>query len=66
MTTPSTVRRPPIAPSRVSGVVRPPGSKSLTNRYYVLASLCRGEGVVRRPLRSDDTDAMLAALETMG
>ena len=66
MTTPSTVRRPPIAPARASGVVRPPGSKSLTNRYYVLASLCRGEGVVRRPLRSDDTDAMLAALETMG
>ena len=66
MTTSPIVRRPPVAPARVSGVVRPPGSKSLTNRYYVLASLCRGEGVVRRPLRSDDTDAMLAAIETMG
>ena len=46
--------------------VRPPGSKSLTNRLLILAALCRGEGVLRHPLRADDTDRLLAAIETLG
>ena len=46
--------------------VRPPGSKSLTNRFVILAALCRGEGVLRHPLRADDTDRLLAAIETLG
>ena len=33
---------------------------------YVLASLVRGEAVVRKPLRSADTDGLLEALETVG
>ena len=66
MTGPSTTCRPPRAPSRLAGVIRPPGSKSLTNRYFILAALCRGEGVVRRALASEDTDGLLAGLETLG
>lgn len=46
--------------------VRVPGSKSLTNRLYVLAALASGRSIVRRPLRSDDTDRLLAALATLG
>lgn len=46
--------------------LRPPGSKSLTNRALILAALCRGEGVVRHRLRSDDTDGLVTACETLG
>ena len=59
-------RRIPIATGPVRGTVRPPGSKSLTNRYLVLAALCRGDAVIRHPLRADDPDRLLAALETLG
>ncbi len=44
----------------------PPGSKSLTNRAYVVAALAGGESFIRRPLRADDTDRLLAALCTLG
>jgi len=43
-----------------------PGSKSLTNRELVLAALADGPGVVRRALRSRDTDLMAAALSALG
>jgi 3-phosphoshikimate 1-carboxyvinyltransferase len=43
-----------------------PGSKSLTNRELVLASLADGPGVVRRALRSRDTDLMAVALTALG
>lgn len=46
--------------------VRLPGSKSLTNRALVLAALADGEGVVRRALRSRDTELMAAALTALG
>lgn len=56
--------QPAGAPFRA--VIRPPGSKSLTNRALVLAALCRGEGVLRHPLRSDDTDGLVTAMERLG
>jgi len=43
-----------------------PGSKSLTNRALVLAALADGRSVVRRPLRSRDTELMAAALRDLG
>jgi 3-phosphoshikimate 1-carboxyvinyltransferase len=43
-----------------------PGSKSLTNRELVLSALADGPGVVRRALRSRDTDLMAAALTALG
>lgn len=46
--------------------VRPPGSKSITNRAYVLAALGQGTTVLQRPLRADDTDRLLAALRILG
>jgi 3-phosphoshikimate 1-carboxyvinyltransferase len=46
--------------------IRPPGSKSLTCRAYVLAALAEGESRLARPLRADDTDRLLDALCTLG
>jgi len=43
-----------------------PGSKSVTNRALVLAALADGRSVVRRPLRSRDTELMAAALHGLG
>ena len=43
-----------------------PGSKSLTNRALVLAALADGPSVVRRALRSRDTELMAGALASLG
>lgn len=50
----------------VSGSVAIPGSKSLTNRYLVLAALASQPSVVRKPLYSRDSDLMIAALQQLG
>ncbi|MGA7272139.1 MAG: 3-phosphoshikimate 1-carboxyvinyltransferase [Acidimicrobiia bacterium] len=51
----------------VSGLVRPPGSKSLTNRALVLASLARtGVSRIGEPLEADDTGAMRRCLRGLG
>lgn len=52
--------------SPVSGTVAVPGSKSLTNRYLVLAALASGASVVRKPLHSRDSALMVTALEQLG
>lgn len=46
--------------------IRVPGSKSLTNRAYVLAAIAEGPSILDAPLRSDDTDRLLVALATLG
>ena len=56
----------PHAPGPVDAVVTVPGSKSLTNRWLVLAALADGPCTVRRPLRSRDTERMLEALRALG
>ncbi len=57
----------PSAPaSGVRATVNVPGSKSLTNRYLVLAALSAGQGTIRGALRSRDTDLMAEALRTLG
>jgi 3-phosphoshikimate 1-carboxyvinyltransferase len=47
------------------GELRPPGSKSMTNRELVLAALSGG-GWIERPLRSEDSEVMVAALQQLG
>ncbi len=54
----------PAGPVRAT--VSLPGSKSLTNRALVLAALSDGPSVVRRALRSRDTELMAGALTTLG
>ena len=56
----------PRAAHPVDAVVTLPGSKSLTNRALVLASIADGPSVVRRALRSRDTLLMAAALTALG
>jgi 3-phosphoshikimate 1-carboxyvinyltransferase len=56
----------PVARTPVDVRVELPGSKSLTNRALVLAALSDGPSVVRRALRSRDTELMAAALTTLG
>ena len=58
---------PAPTPGRpVSGVARVPGSKSLTNRYLVLAALADGPSRLRAPLHSRDSALMVAALRALG
>src|SRR4029453_18216118 len=56
----------PVAHDPVDARIELPGSKSLTNRALVLAALAHGPSVVRRALRSRDTELMAAALTAMG
>jgi 3-phosphoshikimate 1-carboxyvinyltransferase len=58
----ATVTRP------LDAVVRPPGSKSITNRALVIAGLARGGAVSRLldPLEADDTMVMRAGLRSLG
>ena len=44
----------------------PPGSKSISNRAFVLAALATGTCRIRNLLASDDTEHMLTALEKLG
>jgi 3-phosphoshikimate 1-carboxyvinyltransferase len=56
----------PRASGPVHTTVSLPGSKSLTNRALVLAALSDGPSVVRRALRSRDTELMAGALSSLG
>lgn len=46
--------------------VRIPGSKSLTNRYLLLAAMADSPSVVHAPLHSRDSLLMIKALEALG
>ncbi|MGK0272256.1 MAG: 3-phosphoshikimate 1-carboxyvinyltransferase [Cocleimonas sp.] len=52
--------------NRVNGEVTIPGSKSLSNRILLLATLAKGETIVSNLLDSDDINFMLNALKKMG
>ena len=54
----------PIAHAR--GVVRLPGSKSISNRALLLAALAEGGTVLTRLLDADDTRVMIDALRALG
>ena len=56
----------PHAQVAVDATVTLPGSKSLTNRELLLGSLADGPSVLRRALRSRDTELMAAALRSLG
>lgn len=43
-----------------------PGSKSLTNRAFVVAALADGQSVLRGGLIAEDSDVMIAALRELG
>jgi len=55
-----------VAPGRLSGEIRIPGSKSHTIRALLIASLASGRSRVAEPLESEDTRACAAACRAMG
>ncbi len=56
----------PYADRPVDATVTVPGSKSLTNRYLVLAALADGPSRLRAPLHSRDSVLMIEALRQLG
>lgn len=55
----------PIA-GPVQGSIRPPGSKSITNRALICAALASGRSTLTGVLESDDTQVMLESLSRLG
>ncbi len=56
-----------LAPAtHAAGTLRLPGSKSISNRFLLLAALAEGETEIRDLLLSDDVERMLDALKTLG
>ena len=56
----------PYAKGPVDATVTVPGSKSLTNRFLVLAALADGPSRLRAPLHSRDSALMIQALRQLG
>ncbi len=52
--------------SPIEASIRPPGSKSLTNRAMLCAALARGRSTLHGALDSEDTRTMAEALEALG
>ncbi len=48
------------------GTIRPPGSKSITNRALVCAALAEGESLLAGALDSEDTRVMIESLGRLG
>jgi 3-phosphoshikimate 1-carboxyvinyltransferase len=55
-----------VNPSKISGSVVIPGSKSHTIRALVFAMLAKGESVIRKPLDSSDTRSCLEMIKIFG
>ncbi|MFB8368523.1 3-phosphoshikimate 1-carboxyvinyltransferase [Pseudarthrobacter sp. NPDC055928] len=56
----------PFATRPINATVTVPGSKSLTNRFLVLAALADGPSRLRAPLHSRDSALMIEALRQLG
>lgn len=56
----------PFAARPINATVTVPGSKSLTNRFLVLAALADGPSRLRAPLHSRDSALMIEALRQLG
>ena len=50
----------------VLGAMRPPGSKSITNRALVCAALAKGTSRLHGALVSEDTEVMIKGLQSLG
>ena len=56
----------PFVNRPVFGSIRPPGSKSITNRALVCAAAALDKSLLRNPLNSEDTQVMVTALNQLG
>lgn len=55
-----------IYPSRLSGLVEAPPSKSYTHRVILCASFANGKSIIHNPLICDDTIATISSLKKLG
>jgi 3-phosphoshikimate 1-carboxyvinyltransferase len=55
----------PVA-TPISGTIRPPGSKSISNRALILAAIAEGESTLRGLLDCEDTRVMVESLRRLG
>ena len=55
-----------VKKSRLKGTVLIPGSKSHTIRAVAIASLAKGQSIIRNPLDSSDTQAAVACYRDLG
>ncbi len=62
---PSSYQVQPVA-EPIDATIRPPGSKSITNRAMICAALADGESQLHGVLDSEDTQVMIAALRQLG
>ncbi|MGO2826961.1 MAG: 3-phosphoshikimate 1-carboxyvinyltransferase [Corynebacterium casei] len=56
----------PMAQGPIQWTQQIPGSKSITNRAFILAALADSPSLLRNPLTSRDTELMAAALRNLG
>ena len=56
----------PFCPNPIFGEIKPPGSKSITNRALVLSALAKGKSIIRGYLESEDTNLMIDCLRFIG
>lgn len=62
---PERIKIQPVA-GPLDATIRPPGSKSLTNRALVCAALAEGTSTLTGALASEDTEVMIDALVALG
>ena len=62
----TTFWKAPYANHQLKAYIEVPGSKSLSNRYLILAALGTKPVVLQGLLRSRDTELMISALSTFG
>jgi 3-phosphoshikimate 1-carboxyvinyltransferase len=65
-TRPGEIWNAPLATGPLNATVSVPGSKSLTNRFLVLAALADAPVTIRGGLASRDSALMIAALDALG
>jgi 3-phosphoshikimate 1-carboxyvinyltransferase len=55
-----------VSPSSLKGTIRVPPSKSHTLRALLFALMAEGKSIIRNPLFSQDTEAMIRAISSFG
>lgn len=56
----------PVRENALNWQVSIPGSKSLTNRWFILAAIADSPSEIQLPLRARDTDLMMGAISALG
>lgn len=55
-----------VYPSKVSGCIKPPASKSYLHRSIICAALSEGTSIIKNVVYSDDINVSLSAFENLG